>query len=194
MLGRFFRNKTTTSLPVKHSTSLFFKSKSNRIVLFHTIHDCLATLRLSKELTLCTCHEDHFMAGTKCDGLHKRLSKRARQDHDLRELKTLLVTLKMPVAVLIFHLWLLVGITRCCGFAHNGHISPPQGDNDSCQIGIAMIKFQVTSSPHLGSRAIGQSCTMAIAQSLLLVPPLVGEFSKRQKCSTNTLGTIYLYT
>ncbi len=89
-------------------------------------------------------------------------------------------------------------VTRCCGFAHSGHISPPQGTADSRQLPMKLLwNFWSHITPHLGSRAIGQSCTMAIAQSLLLVPPLVTLILWeiwRNAFSKNKLGIIYLYT
>ena len=124
MLERFFRNKNNgtidsielTSLPVKPSRSLFFNSKSNRIVLFHTIDFQVWPQRSSKELTGFL--QDHFIAGTKMwwsYSAHPRWSKGAqRVNHPTirpsgpgtwRNWRHgTLLTLKMAVAVLLLNL------------------------------------------------------------------------------------------
>lgn len=84
MLERFFRNKNKGTIDLlarqAQQVSVFQQQiQQDRAVSHYPRLSGMATLRLSQELTGFL--RDHFMAGTKCDGQHKRLSKGARLDH-----------------------------------------------------------------------------------------------------------------
>ena len=196
MLERFFRNKNhgtidLTSLPVKPSRSLFFNSKSNRIMLFHTIHDCqVCPQRLSEELTGFL--RDHFMAGTKCDGQHKRLSKGSRLDHpdDLQWRNWRHFLLKMAVAVLVLNLSLALSASLDVAALHTTDIS-------------LHLKGTTTTTYHSHGQFKSHHPTPWVQGNWTKLhhgnnPKLVARSSvcwwtSKRTCSTNKLGTIYLY-